>query len=84
MKLVAVCPTCGNLEPCPTCGVAGDYAVGTPAAEVVHYLGRALWALHKTRLAFMADSQTMACERVEEAIRIVDDVVAAMREMGVH
>ncbi len=78
------CPECGNLQPCPTCGGPGDYALGPPAHEIAHFLKRALWQLHRARRSAMSDSQTVACERIETAIGIVDDVVTAMKEMGVH
>ncbi len=78
------CPTCGAEAPCPTCGDSGDLSHLTPLQEEIEHGRRALWALHQWRRQLAADGKSIACERVEEVIRISDDLIDALRETGIH
>jgi hypothetical protein len=45
---------------------------------------RASWVLHQLRRSYAAEGKTVALERTEEIIRMVDDLVLATKETGTH
>jgi hypothetical protein len=79
-----VCPECGKPWPCATCGDSSDLAHLPPVEEQIKLGRRAAWYLHLLRRSFAADGKVIAMERTEEVIRIVDDLVSAVRETGIH
>lgn len=54
---------------CPVCGEAGEFVNATPLAESHHFLARAVWAMHRLRLALTALDRTDRARIVSALIR---------------
>lgn len=78
------CPECGNIWPCSTCGDTSDLSHLQPAREQVALAKRWAWTGHLLRRSLAADGKLIACERTEEIIRMIDDLVLALKETAVH
>ncbi len=78
------CPECGKPWPCATCGDSSDLSHLPPLQEQIKVLSRARWYLHMGRRSLASDGKLVAVEAVEEALRILDDVVTALKELVVH
>ncbi len=79
-----VCPECGQESPCATCGDSGDLSFLMPIREQLALGRRAAWVLHQLRRSYAAEGKVIALERTEEIIRMVDDLVLATKETGIH
>jgi hypothetical protein len=78
------CPECDKPWPCSTCGDSSDLSHLPPLQAQIRSLKRALWFLHLGRRHLAADGKMVAVETVEDAIRSVDDVVTALKELVIH